>query len=76
MEQPPTRRLEDECAAKISGTLSMMSNGRIEYIRKLSFVLDTFYLVPLMHVSRSQMILLLRGGHIGDPETFLGQVLE
>ena len=28
------------------------------------------------HVSRAQMLLLLQGGHIGDPEAFQGSVME
>ena len=75
-EQPTAKRLEDDCTQKILGTLTMMSDARIEYMRKLSFVLDSYYLVPLMHVARALMILLLRGGRIGNPETFRGQVME
>ena len=75
-EHPTIQRLEQEAVEKIKGTWSMLSDSRKEYVRKLAFVLDSYYLVPLMHVSRAQMILLLRGGHIGDPENFRGTVLE
>ena len=69
-EHPTIRRLEQEATEKIQGMCMMLSDGREEYVRKLTFILDSYYLVPLIHVSRAQMLLLLRGGHIGDPETF------
>ena len=75
-EHPTIQRLEREATERIQGTFMMLSDSRKEYVRKLAFVLDAYYLVPLILVSRAQLIILLRGGHIGDPEAFRGSVME
>ena len=76
LDHPTIQRLERDATEKIQGTFSMLSDAQKDYVRKLAFVLDAYYLVLLIHVARAQLILLLRGGHIGDPEVFRGSVME
>ena len=70
------RILEAAASRKIQGTLIMMSNKRKEYVHKLSFVLDPYFLVPETHVARARLILMLRGTYIREPGLFKREVFE
>ena len=75
-DNPTVVLLEEMALKKIQGTMTMMSEKRKDYVRKITFVLDPHFLVPEVHVARARLILMLRGIHIRDPEKFKKEVFE
>ena len=75
-DNPTCRLLEEMATKKIQGTITMLSLDRLEYVRKVTFVLDPVFLVPEVHVARARLILMLRGIYIRDPGDFKRDVFE